>query len=184
MKVPFHQPWSEVRGASKKSTFRQRYAGAVADDDVIQQLDVHQGERLLDALGNELIRLARFRDARGMVVSHDDRGRIALQRQLDDLARMHARTVDRAAEQLLEVDEAVALVEIQAAKYFVLEVAELRGEKIAGRPRAGQGGSGAQRLRQLPPCDFGNGLNLGVANGSEPGLRAEARPIGGDQLAQ
>jgi hypothetical protein len=32
---------------SNESTFRQRHTGAVADDDVIQQANVHQSERLL-----------------------------------------------------------------------------------------------------------------------------------------
>jgi hypothetical protein len=60
-----------------------------------------------------------------MVVGYDDRGGISLQRQFDDLARVHARPVDGAAEQLFELDETMTLVEIEAAKHLVLEVAEL-----------------------------------------------------------
>ena|ERR1700722_4177072 len=111
---------------SDKSTFSQRYAGAVADNDVIQQPDVDQRERLLDALGDEFIRLARLGNSRWMIVRNDDRRRIALQRQLDDLARVHARAVNRAAKQLLELNQAMTLIEVEAAKHFVLEIAKLR----------------------------------------------------------
>ena len=48
-----------------KSPFRQRYAGAIADDDVIQQANVHQGERFLDPLGDQFVGLARLRDPEG-----------------------------------------------------------------------------------------------------------------------
>src|SRR5271154_3419447 len=85
----------------KKPAFRQRHVDAVPDDDVIQEANVDQREGLLHSLGDQLIRLAGLGDARRMIVSDDDGGAIALQRMLDDLARMHAGAVDRAAEQFL-----------------------------------------------------------------------------------
>src|ERR1700732_3211215 len=72
-------------------------------------------------------------------------------------AMITAGAFDRAAEQLLILDQAMALIEIEAAKYFVFQIAKLRGEKIPGRPGAGKRRSGAQGLRQLPSRDLDRG---------------------------
>jgi hypothetical protein len=53
--------------SSDKPTFRQRHADTLADDDVIEQPYVHQGERLLDALGDQFVGLARLGDAGGVL---------------------------------------------------------------------------------------------------------------------
>jgi hypothetical protein len=47
-----------------------------------------------------------------MVVSHDHRGRVPLQRELHDLSRVHACAVYGATEQLLELNQAMPLVEV------------------------------------------------------------------------
>lgn len=51
-----------------ESTLRERHGGAVANDDVVQEAYVDQGERLLDPLSDQFIGLARFGDAGGVVV--------------------------------------------------------------------------------------------------------------------
>ena len=97
--------------------------------------DVHQRERLLDALSDEFIGLAGLGNSRWMIVRDDHRGGIALQGQLHDLARVHAGAVDGAAKQLFELDQSMTFIEVQTAKHFVLEIAQLRRQEIAGRPR-------------------------------------------------
>src|SRR5882757_9887750 len=97
---------------------------------------------------------------------------------------MHAGAIDGAAKQFLEFDEAVTLVEIQAAEHFVLEVAQFRSEKIGRCARAPQGGSGLERLRELPARDFNCRLKLGEPGRTESGYGAEALPVGGDELTQ
>jgi hypothetical protein len=52
---------------SNKSTFRQRHAGAVADDDVIQQAYVHQAESFLDPLSDQFVGLAGLGDSGRML---------------------------------------------------------------------------------------------------------------------
>jgi hypothetical protein len=47
----------------EQAAFRQRHDSPIADDEMIEQPDVHQCQRLLDALGNELVRLAGLGDA-------------------------------------------------------------------------------------------------------------------------
>ena len=66
-----------------------------------------------------------------MVVRDDYGRRVPLQRLFDDFAREHARAVDRAAKQFLEVDQPVAIVQIEAAKHLVFEVAQARDQEIA-----------------------------------------------------
>ena len=44
---------------------------------------------------------------------------------------MDAGAVDGAAEHLFEVNEAVPVVEVQAAEHFVRAIAQLRGEELA-----------------------------------------------------
>ena len=66
-----------------------------------------------------------------MVVRNDDGRRIALERELDDFAWVYAGAVDGAAEQFFEVNQAMPLVEIQAAEYLVLQVAQFRDQEIA-----------------------------------------------------
>ena len=81
-----------------------------------------------------------------MVVRKDQRRGVVLQRLAHDLARMHAGAVDGAAEHLLEMDEPVTVVEVQAAEHFVRPIAQLRGEELPrGRGRV-ERGPGTQRL--------------------------------------
>jgi hypothetical protein len=79
---------------------------------MIEQANVDQRERFLDALGDQLVGLTRFGDAGRVVVRNDDGGGVALQGQLDDFSRMHARAVNRAAKQFLELNQAMALVQL------------------------------------------------------------------------
>ena len=94
---------------------------------MIEQPNVDQAERLLHSLRDEFVGLTRLGNPGGMVVSDDHRRRIALQGELDYFAGMYARTVDGAAKQLFVLDQAVALIEIQATEHFMLEIAQLRG---------------------------------------------------------
>ncbi len=128
--------------------------------------------------------LARLGHPRRMIVSRDHRGGVLLQSELHDLAWMHARSVDRAAKQFLELDESMPLVQIQAAKHFVLEIAQAGRQEIAGRLGAREQRPGAHRFRELSPGELGGGLQLRVPRESQARSRAEARAIRGEELAQ
>src|SRR3990170_6271213 len=60
------------------------------DDEVIQDLDLDERQRLLEAARQQLVRLARLRGAGRVVVGKDDRRRVHLEGRLDDLARIDA----------------------------------------------------------------------------------------------
>ncbi len=79
---------------------------------MIEQADVDQRQGLLDAVGDELVRVAGFGDPGGVIVRDDDGGTVPLEGALDHLARMHAGPVNGAAKQLLELDQPVPVVEL------------------------------------------------------------------------
>ena len=106
-------------------------------------------ERLLHPLRDQLIGLARLGDAaKDGCARRSPPPQLRCKRQFDDLARMHARSVDRAAEQLLELNQAMALIEIQAAEHLVLEIAQPGAAGIRGSP-AGSRATG----RRATICD-------------------------------
>src|SRR5579863_3528825 len=93
---------SQDTGSSDQPVLAEREARPVANDEVIEHPHVQQGERLLETAGNELIRLARLEHARRVVVGEDHRRGVVVQRLAQDLARVHAGSIDGAAKQLLE----------------------------------------------------------------------------------
>src|SRR6516162_1729512 len=78
---------------------------------MIDDPNVHQRQRIAQAPGNKFIRLTRLGDAGRMVVREYQRRRAPLERAFHHLARIHARAIDRAAEQLLKPEQAVPVVE-------------------------------------------------------------------------
>jgi len=117
--MPGYRARCSLRGApSKEPVFRERETQPIADDEVIEHPHVHQCQRLLEAPGDELVRLARLENSRWMVMRENERRGIVRQSLAQHLPGMHPGTVDRAAEQLLEGDEPVAVVEEQAAYLY------------------------------------------------------------------
>jgi len=103
--------------------FAEGVALAVADDDVVEDAHVEKRQRLLQPARDELVRLAGLEHAGGVVVRQDYRRGVVRERLAQDLARVHAGTVDGAAEQLLEGDQPVAVIQVQAA-YLHLQDSE------------------------------------------------------------
>ena len=98
---------------------------AAADDDVIHHPHVHERQAGFQPPGDGLVRRARLQAARGVIVRQDQRRRIMQQRLAQYLARMDLSTVDRAAEQFLECNQPVPVVEVQAAEDLLRPVAQL-----------------------------------------------------------
>src|SRR5450631_759668 len=78
----------------------------------------------------------------------------------------------------------MALIEVQTAKHFMLEITQLRGQKIPGGLGRGERRAGAQRLRQLPPGYFDRRLQLRIPRKPKAALGAESLPVSRDQLTQ
>src|SRR5690349_816892 len=111
----------------------------VADDEVIEHADVDEGECIAEPPRDQFVGLTRLRYAGRVVVRKDERGRVVLQRLPYDFARMNTGAVDGAAEHFFEMNEPVAVIEMQAAEHLVGPVTQLRGEELS------RGGGRVQR---------------------------------------
>ncbi len=97
----------------------EREAAAVSHDEVIQNADVDQSESIPEPLRDDLVRLARLEDAGRVVMRKDERRGVVEQRLAHDFPGMHDGAVEGAAEELLESDQAVPGIQVEAAKDLV-----------------------------------------------------------------
>jgi hypothetical protein len=87
---------------------------------MIEDANVDEGEGLLETSGYRFVGVGRFGDpATWVVVREDDRGGVVLEGLFDDFAGMYGRPVDRAAEEILASNQAMAAVEVDERKDFV-----------------------------------------------------------------
>ena len=171
-------------GLSKHPPFGQGDGLGPGDDQVVEHPDVDEGEGVAQAHGDEFVRVARLGDARGVVVREDDRRGVMGQRLTEHFARMDRCAVDGAAEEFLEDDQSVAVVEVEAAEDLVWPVAQLRGEEAAGVGGGVQRLAGAQRCAVVSPRELERALQQGDPRGTESRGGEYAIPIGGEQPAQ
>ena len=78
---------------------------------MIEHPHIDQTQRLFEAFGQQTVGLARFRDARRVVVGEDHGGRIVSQRSLDDLPGVDRSLGQRAMEQVVGRDQTVLGIE-------------------------------------------------------------------------
>jgi hypothetical protein len=77
---------------------------------------------------------------------------------------MDAGAVYGAAEQLLERDEAVPAIQVQAAKDFIRPVAELRDEELARGVGRDEGRADAHHFAIVPPSELQRSLKGAIAS--------------------
>ena len=124
------------RPVERDAAVAQRDVGVVADDEVVEQLDVEQaagGERLGGQV--EVVRRRR-RVARRMVVDEDDAGRVEPDRVAEELAdpdqrRRHVALVDRR-----DAQDVVLRVEHHDPQLLALEPAHLEDQPVGDVVRA------------------------------------------------
>ncbi len=151
---------------------------------MIEHPDVHQRQRLAQPAGDELVRLAGLGNARGVVVSEDHRCGIAAERLLDDFARMHAGAVDGAAKQLVEGDQAVAVVQVQAAEQLMGLVPQPADQEAVRSGRRIQQRSVAQGLGVVTPRQFQGGLQTAIARRAQAPLGEQGGAVGYQEFPQ
>ena len=164
--------------------FGEGETGAITHDEVVEDPDVEQRQRIAQSPGDELVRLACLGDARRMVVREDHCGRIVRECLPHHFARVHARAVDRAAKEFVEGDQAMAVVEVQAAEHLVRPVAQLGDEELRRVARRVQHRHRAQLLLVVPPGDFERGLQAAPAGKTHAAQPAAGLPIGGEEAAK
>src|ERR1700722_15103849 len=72
---------------------------SAADDHVVDDFHVNEFQAADHPFRNQLVRLALVTDHRRMIMKQYDRGCAPLQDQLDDLAWVHARSVNRSTKE-------------------------------------------------------------------------------------
>ena len=156
-----------MRSCQSTPPLGQRDGLRPGDDQVVEHPDVDEGEGVAQAHGDELVRVARLGDTRGVVVREDDRRSVVGQRLAEHFTRMDRRAVDGAAEEFLEDDQSVAVVEVEAAEHLVRPVAQLRGKEAAGVGGGVQRLAGAQRRAVVSPRELERALQQGDPRGAE-----------------
>ena len=121
----------QIRPRSAKET-----TCSPADDEVVEDAHVHQRQRRLQRLRQELVGTARFGRPARMVVRQCYRGGVLLQRALHDLARVDRGLRQRAAEHLDRAEQPVLRVEEQHDEDFVLQAGELQIATSRASPAA------------------------------------------------
>ena len=117
-------------------------------------------------------------------MSRDQRRRIELQRPLGDLARMHARAVDGAAEHLLEADDPVPVVEKQAREYLVRPRAQPGAQEPAGMGGARERVAAVDALLEIAGGELDRGLEQRGPGGSDALDGGEPARVEVEQPAQ
>ncbi len=130
---------------------------------MVEQPDLDQRQRLAQTACDQLVRLARLGDARGMIVREDHGGGAPLQRLADHLTRMDVRAIERATEQLLAGEQPVTRVEEQAAEHLVWPVAQQRQQIALRRCRGFERVHAAQWLRVMATRELETGGKPGAA---------------------
>ena len=91
-----------------------------------------EGERFLESLRQTTVSIERLGNARRMIVGEDYSRCVVAERLFGYLARIDGSAVKCAAEEFLERNDAVPVVEIQYAKDFVRPVRGVSGISWAG----------------------------------------------------
>ncbi|ODU31010.1 MAG: hypothetical protein BGP24_12455 [Lysobacterales bacterium 69-70] len=116
---------------------------------MVQHADVDEVESAPEFQGQCQV-IARGGSAAGwMVVGEQHRGGVLTERSFDDFARWHCGSGQGAAEQFLEGEQAVAVVEPSRGEDFMLVSGELEAKPVGGdgeaaKQRPGASGAGFQ----------------------------------------
>ena len=121
--------WRLVPG-SEHTELRERDDVTCRDDEMVEQAYVDERQRLAQRAGKCGIGAARLGGAAGVVVRDDDGACVGVERQLDEFARVDGRLVDGAAKEFVGGEQAVAVVEQQGVKDFVLQPGEPQAQPI------------------------------------------------------
>ena len=137
-RLSYRRPLAVSSPRSDEAALGHRHRTLCRDHEVVEEPDVEERERVLEPVGQDLVRTARLGHPRRVVVKDDQCGGVMLERPLGHDAGIHLRRVDSAGEKLL------------ACENPVLGVEEDRAEDLARplrQPQA-QVGSGDVGIRQ------------------------------------
>src|SRR6266571_287929 len=156
----FYSRGSPACRPSDKSTFGKTHDARPGHDEMVENLNVYEGQRRLERAGENLVGVARLGDPRGVVVGEDDGGGVRSQCGLHDFAGIDAGLRERSAEKLLDGDHAVLRVELQAHENLVRQARQLQLEQVAHGSGTRKAIPASQVLRDRPRGEFPRSLEL------------------------
>src|SRR2546421_350723 len=115
------------RGSSYQPAFGKGHRAAPCDDEMVEHLNIDQGQRAFQRAREDLVGMARLCDPGGVVMRENHGRRVMPQRALHHLTRVNARLGQGAAEQLLVRDHPMLRVEEQYQEDFLLAPGERSG---------------------------------------------------------
>src|SRR6266516_3600254 len=121
------------RGSSQQPAFGKGHRAAACDDEMVEHLNVDQGERALQRACEDLVGMARLGDPGGVVMRENHGRSVMPQGALHHLARVDTRLGQGAAEKLLVRDDAMLRVEEQYHEDFLLAPGERTARQLEGR---------------------------------------------------
>src|SRR6267378_3178843 len=151
---------AKARILLQQSPLSERQSVVAGDDEVVEHLHVHERQSLLEVTSEQLIRLARLRGARRMVMSEDHGGGIGSERRLYNFPQIDAGLRQGAAEWLLERDNPVLRVKPDADEHFVRTTAKCQSQIVAHRTRRSQRRAFSQFLIERPARELEGGGEL------------------------
>ena len=101
------------RMASHQPAFSKRHHRVAGDDEMVDHPHIHQAQRLLQALCQQLIGPRGLGFPRGMVVRNGQRGGVTGERPLDQFPRIDGGLGQCPPEQLLDFDQAMLGVQVE-----------------------------------------------------------------------
>ena len=167
-----------------KSPLGQRYAVSITDYDVVKHPDIYQCQCIHQAAGQLYVGPAGFSNPGRMIMGQDDGCCIVLQRASYYLTGMHTGPVDGAAEQFLEDDDPVAVVQKQAGKGLVREMPQAAGKELASRVGVFQDIFAVQLFLQVAAGHLQYRLKLGKLRLPQTMAGTELLSIGFEQRPQ
>src|SRR5438067_1257710 len=127
---PAYERTEGKAGGSEPPRLAEGVVGVGGDDEVVEDADVDEPERLREAPRERVVRVPDLGDARGVIAEEHHGGRVGLDHDAGDLTRVHGAAVDGAAEEDLGANQPSARIEQEDAEDLVPERRDLEAEVL------------------------------------------------------
>ena len=164
-----------LRGPSEQATFRKADAPGARHDEVVKHPNIDELQSILQPSGDQLVRRARLCNTRGVVVCQQARGGIMPQGFLHHFARMDARAIDRATEEILALDDSMPAIEVDHAEDFVRQCRKAKDQIVPGRSGRRERSTPAHPMRHADAGGRDNFIGRRLAHGTEVMIVNEKR---------
>jgi len=151
---------------------------------MVKQPNIHLGQGILQAQGKNLICPAGLGDPRRVVVDHNDRTGIQGQSSPEDLARIDRGAIQGPAEELLESQHTVTIVQKQAAKILFCPVSQVGLQEVPGIRGRTEYRATSQLFAQKTTAQLQRRLKLNILGLAQADECTNRHSLGSEQSTQ